>query len=72
MPSLILGPVNINSNSGAVNFGDTLNVSPKSTAKAFSGSGGGNTGNYVVTMNGASATNTIDPEVTDLPLTGNV
>ncbi|RXT06290.1 spore germination protein [Ammoniphilus sp. CFH 90114] len=71
MPSLILGPVNINSNSGAVNFGDTLNVSPKSTAKAFSGSGGGNTGNFVVTNNGANATNTLDANVTDQPMTAN-
>ncbi|GED70651.1 putative spore germination protein GerPF [Brevibacillus reuszeri] len=71
MPSVI-GAVNINSNSGTVNFGDTLNISPKSATKAFSGSGGGNTGNLVNTINGVSSTNTLDPSVVDQPLVGNV
>lgn len=71
MPSLILGSVNINSNEGSVNFGDSLNVSPKSTSKSFSGSGGGNTGNCVLVNNGASATNTLDANVTDQPMAAN-
>ncbi|GIO06501.1 spore germination protein [Brevibacillus reuszeri] len=71
MPSVI-GAVNINSNSGTVNFGDTLNISPKSATKTFSGSGGGNTGNLVNTINGVSSTNTLDPSVVDQPLVGNV
>ncbi|MEW9668729.1 spore germination protein [Ammoniphilus sp. 3BR4] len=71
MPSLILGPVNINTNEGAVNFGDSLNVSPKSTSKSFSGSGASNTGNCVLVINGASATNTIDANVTDQSMAAN-
>ncbi|WNC12795.1 spore germination protein [Brevibacillus brevis] len=71
MPSIV-GAVNINTNSGTVNFGDTLNISPKSATKTFSGSGGSNTGNLVNTVNGPSATNTLDPSVVDQPLVGNV
>ncbi|MGN7470000.1 spore germination protein [Brevibacillus sp. SAFN-007a] len=71
MPSVV-GAVNINSNSGTVNFGDTLNISPKSASKTFSGSGGSNTGNVVNTINGANATNTFDPNLVDQPLVGNI
>ncbi|AWX57138.1 MULTISPECIES: spore germination protein [Bacillales] len=71
MPSVI-GAVNINNNSGTVNFGDTLNISPKTAAKTFSGSGGGNTGNVVNTLNGVNATNTLDPNVVDQPMFGNI
>lgn len=71
MPSVI-GAVNINSNSGTVNFGDTLNISPKTAAKTFSGSGGGNTGNVVNTLNGVNAMNTLDPNVVDQPMFGNI
>jgi spore germination protein PF len=71
VPSVV-GAVNINSNSGTVNFGDTLNISPKSATKTFSGSGGGNTGNVVNTINGANATNTLDPSIVDQPLVGNI
>ncbi|BAH44785.1 MULTISPECIES: spore germination protein [Brevibacillus] len=71
MPSVI-GAVNINNNSGTVNFGDTLNISPKTAAKTFSGSGGGNTGNVVNTLNGVNATNTVDSNLVDQPLFGNI
>ncbi|MET3288175.1 spore germination protein [Brevibacillus fluminis] len=71
MPSVV-GAVNINSNSGTVNFGDALNISPKATSKTFSGSGGGNTGNIVNTVNGVSLTNTLDPSIIDQPQVGNV
>lgn len=71
VPSVV-GAVNINSNSGTVNFGDTLNISPKTASKTFSGSGGGNTGNVVNTINGANATNTLDPSIVDQPLVGNI
>lgn len=70
MPSVV-GAVNINSNSGTVNFGDALNISPKSTSKTFSGSGGSNTGNIVNTVNGVSLTNTLDPSIIDQPQVGN-
>ncbi|WP_134699279.1 spore germination protein [Ammoniphilus sp. YIM 78166] len=72
MPSVVLGPINITENGGVVHFGDSLNISPKATAKSFSGSGGGNTGNYVLANNGISATNTIDSQAVDQPMTGNL
>jgi len=71
LPSII-GAVNINSNEGTVNFGDTLNISPKSATKNYSGSGGSNTGNIVNTVNGASATNTLDTSAVDQPIAGNI
>jgi spore germination protein PF len=65
MPSIV-GPIKINSVSGGViNFGDSLNIAPKSTAKSNSGSGGGNTGDFQITNNGFSITNTVDPDVAD-------
>ncbi|MCL6606347.1 MAG: spore germination protein [Paenibacillus sp.] len=70
MPSLV-GSVNFNSNSGVINFGDTLNISPKSASKSVSGQGGGNTGNVIITLNGANVNNTIDPDVIDEPIAGN-
>jgi spore germination protein PF len=66
MPSIVLS-VNINSNSGTVNFGDTLSISPVSNSKSVSGQGGGNTGNLVNTLNGASVNNVLDPSVIDQP-----
>jgi spore germination protein PF len=65
MPSIV-GPININSVSGGViNFGDSLNISPTSSSKTFSGSGSFNTGDFIMTNNGISATNTIDPDISD-------
>lgn len=70
MPSLV-NSVNINNNSGTINFGDALNISPKSASKTVSGQGGSNTGNVVITLNGANLNNTIDPDVIDEPIAGN-
>lgn len=71
MPSVV-GAVNINNVSGTVNFGDTLNISPISSTKSVTGQGGGNTGNLVNTLNGASLNNVIDPDLIDQPQTGNI
>lgn len=71
MPSIV-GGININSNSGTINFGDTLNISPISSSKTVSGQGGGNTGNLVNTINGANLNNTVDPDLIDQPQTGNI
>jgi spore germination protein PF len=67
MPSII-GSVKIaNVTDGAVNFGDTLNIAPKSVAKSSGGSGSFITGIFNVANNGFNATNTIDPDVVDQP-----
>ncbi|OXM86999.1 spore germination protein [Paenibacillus rigui] len=66
MPSIVLS-VNINSNSGTVNFGDTLSISPTSNSKSVSGQGGSNTGNLVNTLNGANINNVLDPSLIDQP-----
>jgi spore germination protein PF len=65
MPAIIGGPFKINSNQGVINFGDSINISPKSTSKSVSGSGGGNTGDFIVTNNGININNTLDPDVAD-------
>ncbi|WP_257347030.1 spore germination protein [Pseudalkalibacillus decolorationis] len=67
MPSIILAPIKITSVSteGTVNFGDTLYIAPKSTAKSSSGSGGGNTGDFMLVNNVWNVTNTIDPDISD-------
>ncbi|MBD1380621.1 spore germination protein [Metabacillus arenae] len=71
MPAII-GPLCINSISGGVvNFGDSFYLSPKSTSKSATGSGGGNTGDFLIVNNGISATNLIDPDVNDQNITGN-
>ncbi|WP_096200499.1 spore germination protein [Bacillus sp. FJAT-45350] len=72
MPSIVGGPFKINENSGVINFGSSINISPKSTAKAFSGSGAGNTGDFIVTNNGVNANNTFDPDVVDQSQGANV
>ncbi|MDF2963720.1 MAG: spore germination protein [Paenibacillus sp.] len=66
MPSVVQS-VNINSNSGTVNFGDTLSISPTNSSKTVSGQGGGNTGNMVNTLNGVSVNNVLDPSIIDQP-----
>ncbi|MBP1932407.1 spore germination protein [Ammoniphilus resinae] len=71
MPSVV-GAINVNSNSGNLNVGDVFNISPKSSSKTYSGQGGGNTGNVVNTLNGVSATNTLDTDGVDQPIAGNV
>lgn len=64
MPAIIRS-ININSSSGTVNFGGALNLSPKNFTKTFAGSGISSTGNIVITNNGISFTNTVDPNVVD-------
>ncbi len=71
MPAII-GPVKVtNVDGGIINFGDSFYISPKGTGKNNSGSGGLNTGNVVNTNNGLSATNSIDPDITDQNVSGN-
>ncbi|MFD1735245.1 spore germination protein [Bacillus salitolerans] len=65
MPSIV-GPVVINSvGGGVINFGDSFNVSPVNTSKTNAGSGAFNTGDFIMTNNGISATNTFDPDLND-------
>ncbi|MFM1653396.1 spore germination protein [Brevibacillus sp. B_LB10_24] len=64
LPSIV-GAVNINSNSGSVNFGDALNVSQKSYSKSYNGAGAGNIGNLINANSGASMTNTADTHLND-------
>lgn len=71
MPCLIVAPISINAAEGVVNFGDTLVINPKSTGKNYSGSGGGNTGNFLQTISGISITNTLDPDAFDSNNAGN-
>lgn len=71
MPCFIVAPININAAEGVVNFGDTLVINPKSAAKAYGGSGGGNTGNFIQTINVVSVVNTLDPDVFDSNNAGN-
>ncbi len=71
MPAFV-GPVQIvNIGGGNVQFGDTLNISPKSNSKSASGSGAGNTGGFIVTNNGISCTNHFDTNLIDQPNIGN-
>ncbi|MFY4777073.1 spore germination protein [Metabacillus sp. RGM 3146] len=72
MPAIV-GPIKINSvHTGAVvNFGDTFYISPKTTTKTASGSGGANVGDFWVLNNGISATNQIDQDLSDQNIGGN-
>ena len=71
MPAIV-GPIKITSVSGGVvNFGDSFYLSPKSVGKTAAGSGAFNTGDFICTNNGFSATNTLDPDLIDQPLAGN-
>ncbi|MBM7702638.1 MULTISPECIES: spore germination protein [Bacillaceae] len=71
MPALV-GPVQIVSvGGGVVTFGDTFYVSPKSASKTAAGSGGFNTGNFINTNTGFSATNAIDPDLADQNIVAN-
>jgi spore germination protein PF len=71
MPSIIGGPININSQDGVLNFGDTFYIAPKDISKVAAGAGAFNTGNVITNFNGASATNTFDPDAIDQPTSGN-
>lgn len=71
MPSIV-GPIKIVTvtGSGMVNFGDTFYNSPKNSSKTFAGSGAFNTGDFIRTASGASATNTNDADVVDTSTAG--
>lgn len=66
MPSIV-GNIKINSigSSAVVSIGDTITISPKSTAKSFAGGGSFITGDYLKINNGPSATNTLNPHIAD-------
>jgi spore germination protein PF len=65
MPSIV-GPIKINSiGGGVVNFGDSFYVAPKSSSKTAAGSGSFNTGDFLITNNGLSSTNPVDPDIAD-------
>ncbi|MCM2533732.1 spore germination protein [Neobacillus pocheonensis] len=71
MPAII-GPVQIVSvGGGIVQFGDTVYISPKTSSKTFSGSGGFNTGGFIVANNGLSGTNVLDTKLIDQPIVAN-
>ncbi|MFS0824242.1 MULTISPECIES: spore germination protein [Bacillus] len=71
MPSIV-GPIKIvNVGGGVVNFGDSFYVSPKDTAKTYSGSGSFNTGDFICTNNGLNSTNTNDEDFADQLLKNN-
>ncbi|WEG12335.1 spore germination protein [Pullulanibacillus sp. KACC 23026] len=66
MPALV-GPIKITAVSSAaqVNFGDALNIAPKSTSKSYVGSGSFGTGDLHCTIDLLSNTNTLDPDLID-------
>lgn len=66
MPAIV-GPVKINSvgSSGVVDFGDTLQITPKSTSKTYTGSGSLATGDFHVINNGISSTFVPDSDIID-------
>lgn len=71
MPAII-GPVQIVSVGGGIlQFGDTVYISPKTSSKTFSGSGGFNTGGFIVANNGLSGTNVLDTKLIDQPIVAN-
>lgn len=71
MPSIILAPIKITGNDGELVFGDVLQITPKSTTKTYSGSGGSNTGDFSANFNFISFTNTLDPDIADSNNTAN-
>lgn len=71
MPAIV-GPVQIvNVGGGIVQFGDALNISPKSSAKYLNGAGSLNTGGFILTNTAFNANNLIDTNAVDQPITGN-
>ncbi|MFS0861844.1 spore germination protein [Fredinandcohnia sp. 179-A 10B2 NHS] len=65
MPSIFLGPIEINSNEGIIITGNSFNASPTSTGKTYTGSGSFNTGIYITTNNGISTSNNYDSDTSD-------
>jgi spore germination protein PF len=72
MPSIV-GPIKINNvSSGAVvQMGDCLYIAPKVATKTNAGSGGFNTGDFIMTNNGISLTNSFDPDQFDSNVAAN-
>ncbi|WP_374721204.1 spore germination protein [Peribacillus tepidiphilus] len=71
MPAIV-GPIQVvNIGGGAIHFGDTLIISPKSASKTITGSGSSNTGGFIITNNGLSASNVLDTNLVDQPILGN-
>lgn len=70
MPAIVgnIKIVNVSAG-GVVQFGDALLISPQSATKTFAGSGSFNTGDFPVTNNGLSTTQTFDPDVVDSSVT---
>lgn len=66
MPAIVgnIKILNISS-SAIVHIGDSIFLSPTSTAKTFAGAGSFLTGDLPMTNNALSATNTNDPDVVD-------
>lgn len=71
MPAVIGSLQIITVGGGVVQFGDSLNISPKSNTKSNSGSGSTNTAGFVVNNNGLSSTNTLDKDLIDQPSVAN-
>lgn len=65
MPSIVCAPIQITGADGNVTFGDVLQISPNSTSKSYSGSGGGNVGFFAQAISVFSLTVTSDPDVID-------
>jgi len=71
MPAIV-GPIQVGTvTGGSIQFGDALVYSPKSANKSATGSGGQNTGVFVITNNGLSATNVFNTNAVDQPIAGN-
>ena len=65
MPAVILAPIKITGAEGNVTFGDVLQISPSSTSKTYSGSGGGNVGDFMQTISLLSYVITSDTDFAD-------
>ncbi|MCM3117156.1 spore germination protein [Neobacillus sp. MER 74] len=62
-------PVKIDTISGGVvQFGNSLFISPKSAVKTAHGSGSSNTGVHITTVNGSSATTSVNSDLFDQPI----
>lgn len=71
MPAIV-GPIQIvHVSGGAVQFGDSVALSPKSASKSFQGSGANNTGAIIFTANGLNGNNVLDISGADQPVAGN-
>lgn len=74
MPSIVISPIKIThvSGNGTVTFGDVFQIAPKSVSKSYSGAGGGNNGDFMQTNTLFSITSTVDPDVADNAIAGNL